>query len=298
MDTTFTYRALWFPHPILQCAVAGVMVWRKLHTKFPVFFTYIVAQVGIFAVVFSTYHWGNYVQYFFSYWICAAIDLVLGFKVIHEVFLDVFRPYHALKDLGSVLFKWAALVMVLVAIVVAAASATSDAGPLVESVLTVQRCVRVIQVGLILFLMVFSEYVGVSWKQRSFGIALGFGTFATVELLVVTLRTSGYLSLVTADLTNMAAYNVSIFVWLGYCLVKTPLRQMTGAQLKSQRWDHTLNDIQHPVAADSLIPMFENMVDRAFSRTKGNGGQAEDPQPAADSTQPPVLPAGQRSSQR
>ena len=42
--------------------------------------------------------------------------------IIYEIFLDVFRPYHTLKDLGSVLFKWAALVMSLVAFVVAASS--------------------------------------------------------------------------------------------------------------------------------------------------------------------------------
>ncbi|HEY1263510.1 MAG TPA: hypothetical protein VGF06_08300, partial [Terriglobales bacterium] len=273
MDTIFTYRALWFLHPALQFAVAAVMVWRRLHTKFPVFFVYVVAQVAIFGVVFSLYEWGSdYAYYFFAYWICSAINLVIGFKVIHEIFLDVFRPYHALKDLGSVLFKWAGLVMVLVGVVVAAASPALSAGPAVEAILIVQRCVRVIQIGLILFLVVFSDYVGVSWRQRSFGIALGFGAFATVELLVVTLRAGGYLSLVTGDLTNMAAYNVSILIWLGYCVVKSPLRQMTGAQLKSQRWDHTLADIQRPVAPDSLIPMFESMVDRAFSRTHINGG--------------------------
>jgi len=30
-----------------------------------------------------------------------------------------------------------------------------------------------------------------------------------------------------------------------------------------------LSDIHHPLPADSLIPMFEGMVDRALSRTQG-----------------------------
>src|SRR6201999_4304139 len=108
-----------------------------------------------------------YPQFFYSYWICAAVSLGIGFRIIHEIFLDVFRPYHTLKDLGSVLFRWGGLVMLLVAIVVAASTPASDQGPMLQSVLTIQRCVRVIQVGLVLFLLVFSRYLGVSWKQQS-----------------------------------------------------------------------------------------------------------------------------------
>ena len=37
--------------------------------------------------------------------------------------------------------------------------------------------------------------------------------------------------------------------------------------LQPQRWEQSLTDIHHPLPADSLIPMFEGMVDRALSRT-------------------------------
>jgi hypothetical protein len=36
--------------------------------------------------------------------------------------------------------------------------------------------------------------------------------------------------------------------------------------LRPQRWEQSLSDIHHPLPADSLIPMFEGMVDRALSR--------------------------------
>jgi len=266
MHVESTFQVLWFAHPVLQSIAAGIVIWRKLYRKFPVFLAYLVWQVLVFGIVFSAYTWGNYPSYFYGYWVCSIISLVIGFKVIHEIFLDVFRPYHALKDLGSVLFKWAALVMILVAIVVAAASSVSAEGPLVESVITVQRCVRVIQVGLILLLLVFSKYVGVSWRQFSFGLSLGFGGFALVELLVVALYASDRISQTTGDLANMAAYNLSILVWLAYCLIKSPAREAVNTLLTSQRWDSSLGDIQHPDAPDSLIPVFESMVDRAFSR--------------------------------
>src|SRR3982074_2263253 len=112
--------ALWIAHPVLQLSLAGLMFWRRLHRAFPVFFAYIVFEVLNFLVLFPIYRFGSTSAYFYAYWISAAISLAIGFKVIHEIFLDVLRPYPNLKDLGTLLFKWAALVMLLVAAVVTA----------------------------------------------------------------------------------------------------------------------------------------------------------------------------------
>ncbi len=134
------------------------------------------------------------------------------------------------------------------------------------AVITVQRCVRVIQCGLILFLLVFSRYLGVSWRQHSFGIALGFGGFASVELVALALYSGGQIHGPTLSLLNTTAYGFSILTWLGYAALKRPTRDASASLLASQRWDRSLGDLQRPVGTDSLIPMFEGMVDRAFSR--------------------------------
>ncbi|HSZ02437.1 MAG TPA: hypothetical protein VK788_23270, partial [Terriglobales bacterium] len=183
--------ALWIAHPVLELSLAGVMYWRRLHRTFPVFFAYIVFQVVNFLVLFPIYQWGSgpnatdraITAYFDAYWVSAAISVAIGFKVIHEIFLDMLRPYPNLKDLGTLLFKWAALVMLLVAMVVAVASQQGDDEPLVQAVIIMQRSVRFIQCGLILFLLFFSRHMGISRRQLSFGIALGFGSFACVELV-------------------------------------------------------------------------------------------------------------------
>jgi len=269
-------NALWIASPALQFLVVGVMLWRRMHKAFPVFFAYLAAQVVFFASVYPIRLWGDYLQYFYAYWVCAAVTLVLGFMVIHEIFLDIFRPFHTLKDLGSILFKWAGLVMLLMAGVVAAASPASSHGPLVQSVLTVQRCVRIIQCGLILFLLIFSKYLGVSWRHRSFGIALGFGSFAIVEQIAVGLRASAYIREGTLNLAILLSYNVAIMVWMGYMAAKKTEREDMTVLLTTQRWDQSLGDLQHPGAPDSLIPMFEGMVDRAFSRTKDHELMRED----------------------
>jgi len=267
--------ALWIAHPILELSLAGVMFWRRLHRTFPVFFAYIVFQVVNFLILFPIYRSGSIMPYFYAFWISAAISLAIGFKVIHEVFLDVLRPYPNLKDLGTLLFKWAALVMLLVAMVVTAASQPGTDTLLGQAVIIVQRCVRVIQCGLILFLLFFSRHLGVSRRQLSFGIALGFGGFASVELVGLALVSGGQMHTLTLSLINTTAYSFSVLTWIGYAWLKTTSREASAKLLMSQRWDQGLSEVRHPVADDSLIPMFERMVDRAFSRTPGEPERGE-----------------------
>jgi len=269
--------ALWIAQPVLELPLLGVMLWRKLQGKFPIFFAYIVFHVLSFAILFPVHQYGGYDLYFYSYWISAMISLALGFAVIHEVFLDVFRPYHTLKDLGTVLFKWAALVMIFVAIVVAASSPEGQS-PLVQAVATVQRCVKVIQCGLVLFLLFFSRYLGVSWRQHSFGIVMGFGGYAAVQLIGNALYSGGQVNSRVTDFLYPAAYTCAVLTWAGYVLLKAPARDVSASLLASQRWEQSLGDLQRPAAAGSLIPMFEGMVDRAFSRS----GDQSDPAPAAN----------------
>jgi len=257
---------LWIINPALELPLVVAMVWRKLHRRFPVFFAYTIFQLVNFAILFPIHQYGGYDLYFYSYWIGAVITLGLGFKVIHEVFLDVFRPYHTLKDLGTVLFRWAALVMLFVAVVVAAAS-TAGQSPLAQAVATVQRCVKVIQCGLVVFLVCFSGYLGVSWRQHNFGIILGFGGYASVQLLGNALYAGGQIGSQVTNFLYPAAYVFAMITWLGYVALGAPSRELSSSLLTSQRWEQSLSELQNPVPSESLIPMFEGMVDRAFSRT-------------------------------
>lgn len=280
------YEALWFAHPVLQLVLVGVILWRKLHRSFPVFFSYVAFQIAVFAVTFSLRNPRFYTAFYYTYWGTNAISVALGFCVIHEIFQDVFGPYHTLRDLGTVLFKWAALVMLLVAGVVAASTATATEDPICTAIMTLARSVRVVQCGLVLFLLVFSRYLGTSWRQKSFGIALGFGVFAGVELSLVAISASTgdvfYQAL--SSFINMVAYNASILIWTGYMLVKSPAMQPASHMLRPQRWEEGLTAIQYPQSPDSLIPMFESMVDRALSRTGDESTACENTEEFAGST--------------
>jgi hypothetical protein len=265
---------LWGVQPILQSVVAAIFWRRKLHRQFPAFFWFLVAQITNFAVTFPLWLTGHGNLYFWFFWLGEAVNAVLGFKVIHEIFLDVFRPYHTLKDLGTLLFKWAGVVLLLLSVVVAFSNSL-DRDPVVHALTTLQRSVGVVQLGLILFLLLFSRFLGVSRKQVSFGISLGFGLFAGVELLMLALNSGGFVAQDNLNLIDMATWNMAILIWFGYSLSRKALRQASVNHLQTQRWEQSLADLQTPVASDSLIPMFEGMVERALLRNS-NLEAAED----------------------
>ncbi len=265
-------NVLWASQPILQGAVV-LSLWRKkLHKEFPVFMTYLLAQILTVTILLPVYNFASD-HFYFHYWVflnwaASLVGFSMGFKVLHEIFMDVFRPFYAMKDLGTVLFRWGALVMLLVGVVVAA-SARADLPLVDQALVAVQRCVRLTQVGMVLFLLSFGSHLGIRWRDRSFGLALGFGFFASTELIVYALLLNGreYISQNGGTIAVMIAYDLSILIWLTYCWTPSPLAVATSTKLKTLRWDRSLNEIQNPETDDSLIPMFESMVERALARS-------------------------------
>src|SRR5439155_15487662 len=91
--------------------------------------------------------------------------------------------------------------------------------------------------------------------------------FAVIELVLICSWVGNHLGGAWMSILNMAAYNSTLLVWFGYVALRSPARDASLSLLQPQRWEQSLSDIHHPLPADSLIPMFERMVDRALSRT-------------------------------
>jgi hypothetical protein len=268
--------SLWCAQPILESGVLLAMMRRKLHKQFPVFSVYLISQLLNFTIIFPLWLADKHKAFFIAYWLGAAVNAVISFKVIHEVFLDVFRPYHTLKDLGTLLFRWAGVVMLLVSVVVAFSN-SYDQSPLLHALTTLQRSVRIVQLGLILFLVFFSRFLGVSRKQVSFGISLGFGLFAGVELLLFALHSGGFMRQGMLNLINLVCYGFSGLIWTAYLFSpqSVGVNMAVTHRLQTERWEEGLADLQHSIPSDSLIPMFEGMVERAFSRSSAVGSAEE-----------------------
>jgi len=268
MLTRLLFYAFWIGPAVLQVALAVFMVRRNLRKQYPAFFLYTTYEVASFGVLFVVFH-RFLSNYFYVSWACAAIEIVLGFAVILEVFSQGFQPYQALRDLGSVLFRWVALFLVLVAVVLAVATPGSDDVRIVAGILTLDRSLLVMQCGLVLFLVLFLPHLGLSWKHNLVGIALGFGLLASVDLIMVAVRAAGgpsSVSDVTLSLVHGAAYSSAVILWTLCMLSPEPARRPVAIAAKSERWDHALTGIQHPGAEDALLPRLEARVERVMAR--------------------------------
>src|SRR5208282_6874758 len=70
---------VWCSQPIVQAAVAGILWRRNLHKQFPVFFWFLLAQIGIFAAIFPLWIAENDTMYFWLFWLGEAVNAILGF---------------------------------------------------------------------------------------------------------------------------------------------------------------------------------------------------------------------------
>lgn len=274
--THTAFEILWIAEPLLESVAVAALIWRKAYRQYRWFAIYMVAEIVSFLILYPLR--ALQTPYFYAYCFTTTLSVALGFAVIHEIFVNIFRPYHTLRDLGSVLFKWAGLVMLLVAVIVSASGQALQREPFIELTLILERSIRVVQCGLILFLLLFSKYLGISWRQRSFGIALGFGLYASIDLSLLALHLGAHISQNVQNLISMSSFILSIGVWIGYSLIREASREDAVRLLKSQRWEQSLNDMRHPSKPDSLIPMFEGMVERAFTRSHSSF-QAVEPRP-------------------
>ncbi len=175
----------WLPHAF-QVAIVAVMIRRKLYREFPVFLR--LYRVGgnlgtctLFVLDHSPAVSAS--QYWQANWLGSIGSIILRFGLIWEIFSHVFQPYPALWEVGKIVFRWAAIVLLLVGVAVAVYSPSPEGLWMLSGVFVIDRTISIIQCGLLLFLFSFSSYFGLSWRSYIFGIAAGLGIFATVQLV-------------------------------------------------------------------------------------------------------------------
>lgn len=214
----FAFYTLWLAPALLMALIAAVMRYRGLHRALPAFFCYAVFTAARTPILFFVFHRYPLV-YSYLYSAAEAGSAILGFAAIYEVFRHMFQGQETTRHLGTLFFRWTAAAFVLLAVVAAAASPENDAGRLAASVLTLTQGVRLVQCGLLLFLFVFSYFSGLAWRSQLFGIALGFGLLAGVQLAAAAMRAHlGMVGQNTWVWVNMASYNCAVLIWVTYLL--------------------------------------------------------------------------------
>lgn len=237
---------------------------RGLHHDYPFFFNYTILQViSVPALVIANHF--SYKVYYYGYYVNLGLSILLSFAVLQEIFKDAFRPYEALRDLGVILFRWSALVVFLVAVMWAINAAYKpENGALLDGFLLAERSLRLMQCGLVFFMLLFSEYLGIPHRSFLFGIALGFGLFAAINMLVVTGASHhGILRSSTLSVINSGAYLLTVVIWLGYTLAATPSLSKVADETvaRSKDWNSALHEAR-VTPANSMLDDMDRTVDR------------------------------------
>jgi hypothetical protein len=267
----------WLAGPLLQIILLIFMVRQKFHTVFPRFFSYILFQVVKSACLFVLYHYSPD-NYFNAYWTGNTISVVLAVLVMDEILHSLFHEYGGIQSLGTTIFRWSCGLLFLLAVIGALSSGEVGGDRVAAGVFAFDRSMRLMQVGLFLLLMLLCRLLKNCWRQPVFGIALGFGVFASIELILVSALTwfgNGHGALIS--LLKSAAYNAVTLVWIGYLKQQAELVPEVEAATNGNTLDLAFAGSGTALDPDAgFMLRVEQAVDRVLSRSDWPRPTAED----------------------
>jgi hypothetical protein len=258
----------WLAGPLLQITLLIFMVRRNSRKVFPRFFSYVLFQTLKSACLFVVYTYFPE-SYFDAYWTGNALSVIFTVAVMDEILRSLFKEYGGIQILGTTIFRWSCGLIFLLAILGALSSSEGGGDRLVAAVFSFDRSVRLMQVGLFLVLMLLCRYLKNYSRQQVFGIALGFGVFASVELILVSIVMwygNGQPAIIS--LLKSTAYNAVTLVWIGY--LKQQPQRVPKLELVPDA-----NPFGMALAASAVVPdpdasfmlRVEQAVDRVLARS-------------------------------
>jgi len=259
---------------LLQVTVMALMVTRRLRSSFPVFFAYmgfytlsVLCGLAVYLFAFK--------QYVYVYWSLSTLVMLLGFAVLYEVFINILKPYSAVIDLGKMLFMWAGLFLLLAAFLTAVVTSAPRANRVVMACDLLDRCVHLMQCGMLMLLVFFEKRLNLSWRSNAMCIAMGMGVSATIDLMVAYGQNRFPQFTSRLDLVNGIAFVCVLASWTFALMSKQPARSTAAGsptRLILQRWNDALTsygygDVAYAsTATDSFLPGVEKTVDRVLAR--------------------------------
>lgn len=268
--------------------IAGVAFVRSgCARKYPALSAYFVIR-GIMCLFLEGLLWNGmpaqgsarYLTFYFSYYFNYLVISITIFFVIQEVFKKVMEPVPGLRRLGLMAFRWVSVVSAVVSVgTITLSSETAHIGLfyLCKIGPNLMRCVTIMELCLVAFLGLTIHALGRSFRSRLFGIAIGFGLQAAMDLVgsALIVRFPG-----SASPVNMAVQVATTFVlvlWAGYFLLPEPSTERSMIVLPPTsvmaRWNALAKGIgQTPEAAVAtpttgfFLQDIEGVVDRVLAK--------------------------------
>jgi|SRR6267142_3232846 len=213
---------VWLAGIVLQVVLVGILSFRGLWRRFPVFTIYLLANILLTSGMYVVRHVAGEPAtyfYFYFYGLSKALGLTLGLGAIFEVFSHLLTPYPTLKKPAMLACSGAVLLLVAVGALLVYSQPSTDAAFLMLPFLKAEEAVRILQVGLVVFLCFFARSFRLHWRQTEFAIALGMGIFAAVDLVAVGLGAYyGESAKMATSMMALLSFDCALIVWLAYLL--------------------------------------------------------------------------------
>ena len=235
-------------------ATLGFFFWKKgLQKRFPALNVYLLLRVGSTPVLLGLLYvqsqpWGHqyFPFYFYPYWAVYIASAIVLFFVTLEIFRSVLSAFSGLMRLGTVVFRWVALVSA-----VASLGSISYTHPSISLIpdfaLALMRSVSILELCLLAFLGLCINVLQLSFKDLAVGFGLGFGFMSANDLIFAALIPGN--SSLTAPL--QFAYEgvtlVALGMWVVYCAMPERARKpvVMPANSTIYRWNEIAAALGH-----------------------------------------------------
>jgi hypothetical protein len=241
---------LWVtPHALLGVLVV-ILCRRRLYREFPVFFASVLYEIAEFILLFALRYVPSVTAEHYAYVFSATLllSIALRFGVIDEVAKGLFRESPLLKVSAKRLLRGVAGLLLVTGVLFAVYAPGDNSVRWHTSVFVVNRGAAMVQCGLLLSLLLFARFLGLSWRRPAFGITLGLGILTSVDLATSALRaeftSDGTRRFLNLLITGAALFCVSI--WIGY--LRAPELEPASVTVVSRDEVETWNrELQHLV---------------------------------------------------
>ncbi len=214
---------LWVAAPFLQGTVWLVLYRRGIASQLPLFCSYMAFQMAS-----DLYLLGigiiSYTLYYYAYWAGIAITVLLTLALTDELFRLSFRNFTAIRDLGTRVFRWAAL-LVFFAEILNLDLRGKGLLDLTQKLLIADRAVRILLCSLAVLLLLGASNLHVPWRSILFGIALGFAFFMSTRALLDSMFLHRFANRSFLVRANSLVYLSTCLLWLGYASYGNPVPQ-------------------------------------------------------------------------
>jgi hypothetical protein len=205
-----------------------VLVRRRAHRICPWFFIYVAYGV---AADLSRFLAINHHPYRATYWITEAGYDLLGMLVMYEVLRSV---------LGGLTGAWWARLIFPGVLIIGVGMSLSRANAVPSQLTGIELyiavgeiAVRFVQVFVFAGLVTLVPLLGLKWRQYPFGVATGFGLYATVMLLATTKFSDFGTRFKTLwGWTSLVAYSLAVLIWIWFFSVPQKA-QTPGSELSA-----------------------------------------------------------------